>query len=89
LVLYQADLIAALVYHSLTLLGTAFLPDKYKKNLILSGSGKFLGYLALLSAFMSLINIVSHGILLQYAHQFSLVLDELIKQNHQIGEHLD
>jgi hypothetical protein len=76
---YQADLITALVFHSITSLGAAFLPEKYKKNLILAGSGKLLGYFALLSAFVSLINIVSHGILLQYAHTFSALLDELIK----------
>jgi len=79
LVLYQADLIAALVFHSITSLGAAFLPDKYKKSFLLAGNGKFLGYLALLSAFMSLINIVSHAILLQNAHKFSELLDELIK----------
>jgi hypothetical protein len=78
LVLYQADLIAALVFHSINSLGAAFLPEKYKKNLLLAANGKLLGYLALLSAFMSLINIVSHAILLQHAHTFSTLLDELI-----------
>ena len=77
--LYQADLIVALVFHFITSLGAAFLPDKYKKSILLAGNGKFLGYLALLSAFMSLINIVSHAILLQNAHKFSELLDELIK----------
>jgi hypothetical protein len=77
LTFYQANLVTVLIYHFIITSLAIFLSDRNKQILFSACKGRVVWFIAILSASMSIFNIVSHNFVQQEAKKYLMILEEL------------